>query len=120
MRPPALLTLALALGACGGRVTASAPPESLGSKLSADEMQRIVAETAAARQLEQRRPVRIEALSPSDFTARLLDAEGREASDGPSDGELYTLLGFNLVPAPEARAAVSKVDDVLAEQVVGF
>lgn len=104
-------------------VACAKPPrsaQSAGHKLSDAEMQRIVQMTAWARQLKVKRPVRIERLSPDRFVKALLHRTSSDASEEEAVDAAHALLGFNLVPPPEAQDQIAKTDDLLAEQVVGF
>ena len=122
------LSALLATG-CGGAKTASsrlgpargAPVQAKTFVLDDREVEEIVRESSAARQLAPKTPVAVERLEPQRFVARLLGGHADAAPGGPQlTQEAAFLIGFDFLPQPGKRAEVSTLDDVLKEQVVGF
>jgi hypothetical protein len=121
---------ALLAAGCAGPRTASTPegppgkaPATAGKTFALDDrdVEEIVRESSAARQLAPMKPVAIERLEIRAFVARLLGAPSAAKPGGPElTQEAAFLIGFDFVPQPGKRAGVATVEDVLAEQVVGF
>jgi hypothetical protein len=99
----------------------SKQPISQGS-FSEAQLRHIVERVTRARELGEKRPVSIEQLVPEKFASQLdvVLKEGSEMSDDDVRRAGGVLIGFDLVPPPDKRAGLSRMKDVLAEQVVGF
>jgi hypothetical protein len=126
----ALLALGVGIGAAcvppGGVVAtpgagAKGTPEERRLTLSDHDVEDLVRDATAARQLAPKKPVAVVRLDLKSFRERLLG--GRGGGDG--EGEKLTadaafMVGFDFVPQPAKRAGVASVAEVLEEQVVGF
>ena len=100
-------------------IAASANSQAVGDT----DLRRIVKKVSAARKLAERRPVRIEQLSSEQFAhelAVMIEQDRKSTGDDGIRRAGGVLIGFDLVPPPEKRASLSKMDDVLQEQVAGF
>jgi hypothetical protein len=136
--------VALLVAGCAGVTVVNAPP-SPGSPASPGaagalaltdaDVEAIVGDTGAARQLQAKRPVEVVRLELPHFKARLLGHSVTMGASPPNPGDAASaggagetdlspdaafLLGFDFVPRPDKRAGVSSMEEVLAEQVVGF
>lgn len=113
------MSAALCLG-CSPKRRAADPAAAFG-RLSQAEMQRMVDMTAWARNLKVKRQVRIERLASDVFMKKVLDVSSDDDdTTGEDESSARAMLGFSLLPPPADQSRVSKTDDILAEQVVGF
>lgn len=120
----AALCVLMAAG-CAGSTTASAPKEAAPSApvaaaktfvLDDHDVAEILRDTSAARQLAPTKPIPVVRLDRRSFVEHLL--AGRHSTTLTPDAAF--LVGFDFVPQPGKRGGVARIEDVLAEQVVGF
>jgi hypothetical protein len=115
----------LAIAACSRDQGASSPGHE-GQKprarrtLSEKAVQKVLASVPVARQLPQKRPIRIDRLSEDEFRRLLRDEHLPPAASGGLSPKEATLLGFNFVPPPEERARTATAREVLEEEIAGF
>jgi hypothetical protein len=129
MHRPALglAALGLTLAGCGAAVAYTPQPEPAGKPAEARvftledrDIEEIVRDGSAARQLQPKRPVAVERLDRRRFAERLLGPRAPAAPATDLTEESAFLLGFDFLPRPDKRAGVSHMGEVLEEQVVGF
>jgi hypothetical protein len=127
LRPlgPVLLLAALSCGGPRAGVArapqpAEAPPPAPTFTLSDGDVEGVVRQVSAARQLSPKHPVAVTRLDHAHFVERLVGGRAAGAESAALSRESAFLLGFDFLPQPAKRAGIAKASEVLAEQVVGF
>lgn len=130
--PVAASAVLAAAGCAGATIVRSSSGTSSGPAAAAEgktfalddhEVEEIVRDSSAARQLAPTKTIPVVRLDRKAFVERLLGGPSKEAKaeeDPKLTADAAFLLGFDFVPQPGKRAGVASIDDVLGEQVVGF
>jgi hypothetical protein len=109
------------MGTPGGTQQPTAASPAAGQfTLTDHDVEEIVRDASAARQIAPQKQVAVVRLDLQRFRARLARGHDDKPAGDELSQEAAFLLGFDFVPQPGKRGSIASIGEVLQEQVVGF
>ena len=104
----------------GTQQAAGAGPTAGRFALTDHDVEEIVRDSSAARQIAPKKPVAVVRLDIQKFRERLAGGHDDKQGGDKLSQEAAFLLGFDFVPQPGKRGGIATISEVLQEQVVGY